>query len=483
METIKRNDSIIHQRVPAMVSSNKSFTSTSSSSIISDSTNDSDCFNISFLTQNTHNYNRLLDDLSIIDNMYGSFGQESELNSYDKQVLDMARQVTYKHEVLNDLLQSERIYATNLIHFQKEFVVPFQSWLDTAEDRTIIAKFTQSPEKSDLGILLKTMNSLMHSHHEFLKALDDRIHLWGPTQLISDVFHQLLDSMKVYDAFLKDHTIFILTLDRLYKFPSFVKWLKTLRIHRSHPTTRIKIEDIIHYIQIPVNRSSTYVTALKQLCQYSDPSHPDYTSLTRVLQKFQSLCGSWDESIHDFHSHLMVTEAYYSIFNCPVQNTLNRRLLLSAHLTKVDLNDLSSMSDNRMYLLYNDHLIFCRRKKKRTQEEDGVHRKLVYKGSIPLRNAEIKLLSPTFLSKMTECKKTSFFRMNKRIQADTVSIASSVMSTTEAFGFELITMENELMNQPQMKKRHILRTTSLEEQYLWYETIRQCIQSVNATPL
>ncbi|CEJ04221.1 hypothetical protein RMCBS344292_18188 [Rhizopus microsporus] len=172
----------------------------------------------------------------------------------------------------------------------------------------------------------------------------------------------------------------------------------------------------------------------------------------------------------------MVLEVYRTVHGCPVNVTLNRRLILFADLIKVDVDDVTATSDVRTYYLYSDHLIFCRKQK----DKKDASRKLVYKGSLNLRGAELKYLSPALVTKMCETKKSSLFKIGKK------STDSTSLPGTEAFGFELVTTEinaeavapmyfSGATIPPQVasgpvRRRHILRTRTAEEQKMWYES-------------
>lgn len=190
----------------------------------------------------------------------------------------------------------------------------------------------------------------------------------------------------------------------------------------------------------------------------------------------------------------MVLEAYRTIQECPIHITIYRRLLLFAHLIKVDLDDITLTTDVRMYFLYNDSLIYCRRqkenKKKNSSEEEK--KKLVYKGTLALRGADVRLLAPSFLAKMVEVKKP-LFRIGKKSTASD----SSSLPGVEAFGFELVTTEVNVdamspMHQnyqsatmaggAAIKRRHILRTRSQAENTVWFETLKRAIKVANSLP-
>jgi hypothetical protein len=186
---------------------------------------------------------------------------------------------------------------------------------------------------------------------------------------------------------------------------------------------------------------------------------------------------------------LLVLEAARAIQACPILVTPQRRLLLFANLIKVDLDDITLTPDIRMYFLYNDSLIYCKRQK---ENKKDIEKKLVYKGTLSLRGADVRQLAPAFCAKMCEVKK-SLFRIGKKSSSDTGSLPG-----VEAFGFELVTSEISLdamtpLHQnyqsamagagAPIRRRHIMRTSSKHEQKTWFETIRKAIAIANAQPI
>lgn len=178
----------------------------------------------------------------------------------------------------------------------------------------------------------------------------------------------------------------------------------------------------------------------------------------------------------------MALESFLSIEDCPVQITLDLRLLLFAQLVKIDMDDITLTSDVRMYFLFNDYLIFCKKPKER---KGGPEKKMECKGIISLSGATLRLLSNEFLTKMCEVKKP-LFRIGKKS-------AESNLTNTEAFGFELVTSElviNGISSHQQdfqgslssnisvIKRRHPIRTRSLKEQNLWVEAISKAIRAI-----
>jgi hypothetical protein len=94
---------------------------------------------------------------------------------------------------------------------------------------------------------------------------------------------------------------------------------------------------------------------------------------------------------------------------------------------------------------------------------------------------------------MVEVKRSllSSFRSSKKSSAD-ANDPRKLVPPSPAFGFELIISENNLDITPSnfenatstsglpLKRRHIIRTQSLEEQKIWVETLRKVIQHVKS---
>lgn len=155
------------------------------------------------------------------------------------------------------------------------------------------------------------------------------------------------------------------------------------------------------------------------------------------------------------------------------------------------MDDITSISDVRLYLLYNDALIYCKIQKDKKKSSSNNEPKFVYKGTLNLRGAEVRQLAPSFCAKMVEVKKP-LFRLGKKSNTD-----SSSLSDTEAFGFELVSTEVNLDAMSPMHqnyqtatasagnpllRRHVIRTSSRKQQKIWFEGIRDAIANANKKP-
>ncbi|KAG2210246.1 hypothetical protein INT47_003231 [Mucor saturninus] len=309
-----------------------------------------------------------------------------------------------------------------------------------------------------------------------------RLEVWGPTQIISDLLDAFKSKLSIYDQFMENHPKFVMLLDALYKLPGFKKFMYATLGDNSDK--KEMMDGLLHYIHTPLHRLNAYIRSLKHIIRYSDRSHPDYSSLLSVSGNFKSLEKKLSGKVNRCQSHLIALESILSIVDCPLLLTMNLRLLLFAQLIKIDLDDPSATSDVRMYFLYNDTLIFC----KKAKEKKGGEKKLEYKETINLSATTVRLLSPEYLAKMCEVKKP-MFRIGKKT-AETIAPVHN-----EAFGFELVTTEinvsgmavpqmeydgNGLLNGITSKRRHAIRTRSLIEQNIWVEAIYKAIRAAKS---
>lgn len=122
---------------------------------------------------------------------------------------------------------------------------------------------------------------------------------------------------------------------------------------------------------------------------------------------------------------------------------------MSGLLIRVDLSSPQSTQDIRTYLLYNDLLIHTQ-KLKTTSVQNNQTEKLIYKGSIPLKHAEVLPLSSKVISKISATKKAPSlaFMRNK-------SDAKDNNKATPVYGFELQVNDIVAESQTRMDNRYV----------------------------
>ncbi|KAG1152288.1 hypothetical protein G6F37_007595 [Rhizopus arrhizus] len=439
-------------------------------------------------TNTTSHYSQLIDDLGIIDDIYHYFNDENEAESYERQMADTARNVSQKQYTVEKICQSEEQLVQDLIAFHQVYLVHLQRWTQEPNNSDLFTKYPQLCSQIALDDLIDQVLSLIRIHRQFLNDFKERLEIWGPTQFISDVFSSLFENLSAYEPFLNSYPSTIVSINTLYsKSSSFIKFLESCMFKSDKP-----VRDLLYYLKIPLQRVSSYASALSCIVSVTEPSHPDYRALIRIEGKFRYHEKKRKNLIKDRLAHIRALEASRSVLSSPATVTSTRRLYITGLLTRVDLSDPQSFNDTRTYLLYNDYFFYCQKTKPFNKK--STIQKLQYKGLINLRNAEISPLSSQVIAKITEIKKpsvlTAAFKRGKNTERAPV--------VTAVYGFQLATHEVSVENSsgtvlpgsmpgngiapPQVnlgKQQFIMRTQTEAEQKAWMSLIEKVIHHLS----
>ncbi|KAI7863581.1 Dbl homology domain-containing protein [Spinellus fusiger] len=404
-------------------------------------------------------YRQLMSDLSIIDDFCEEYATEEV---YDEYVVDRARDVVQKHDAIQALLQSETDHIDTLARLQV-YCTSLQHECQAYSSNLHL----NSIHINELKTLLKNVYSMINVHRQFHRELSERLKIWGPTQLVADVFVQLYEGLASYESFQNHYPVVIMALDSLFKSPFFMK-----RMASCMEANECPMQDMLACLKSPLLRFGAYSYALEQLVQHTEPSQPQYLCLLHTAHKFQTREKMWKEIIQDRLRHADVLHAYLNFQHCPMVVTPTRRLLLRAQLIRVNITDPSSISDIRTYILYNDVLVICRRERKESR--------LQYKESISLAQAYIRPLNKQLISRMLEVKKPNSFPLLFNRKSTQKDNASDQM----AYGFEVFAPHSPSADafapiSAKTCRRYIMRTRTLEEQQLWMGRLYEVASSMS----
>ncbi|KAI8342276.1 Dbl homology domain-containing protein [Chlamydoabsidia padenii] len=455
-----------------------------------------------YVDQNVDSYHQLMDDLSIIDDIYNSYDHEQLNLALDNQVAYSTKNGALKQQMVQHLIQTESQFIDDLYAFHTHFA--------TKMPQFHLQKTKLAFQPSDCAILFNPTASLISVHQDLLDELQQRLSIYGPTQITSDIFQRFFENMHSgYISYLNSFSTTLLTLDRLHKTNPFVKFLESC--HQSAKP----LQEFGYYIRLPLTRLNVYTQTVVQCTQLTEPGHPDYNALVQISQQYKARQQQWQALIDNCLSHYRVYECFRLVQHSPALVTPTRRLLLHSELIHIDPSTPTDMSDRRIYILYNDMLIFCK------QQKDG---KLTYKGTVVLDKTVLRPMDTKITNKIYEKhqkmvtqqqqggRKLSLFGMKKNQETTTrqatrtstvsSSASSSTSSSTEEFcvyGIEFFfqyLMDNSLLaytsplsgyggtvmsnnlNSDSLR-RHIVRMKSLEEQQLWTTHLQQVIKNVS----
>ncbi|CAO3635078.1 unnamed protein product [Cunninghamella blakesleeana] len=363
-----------------------------------------------YVDQYSNSYHQLMDDLSIIDDIYDNYDHDQLSTVIDTQVACSSKNGVLKHQMVQHLIGSESQFLGDIIMYQDHIASYIRSY-STPKNNKLLFK------QIDCDILFKPVQSLNSIHQSFLDDLQQRLDIWGPTQLISDVFFRFFENMEdAYYIYIKGFSETLLTLDHLQKSAPFLKALESCYQLNSN------LKEIGYYIQAPLLRLKTYTTLIQECLNLTEPTHPDYNHLANITQKYKTRQNNLQPIINDCLSHYRVYEYFHNTLSSPALLTPTRRLLLVTECIHIDPSSPSDLSDIRTYLLYNDLFVFSKKLK------DG--KKYQHKGIITLTKTILKPLEPKIITKIQEKKaKLRQQQQQQQQQKSSASISPSTSST------------------------------------------------------
>ncbi|KAI8338208.1 Dbl homology domain-containing protein [Chlamydoabsidia padenii] len=413
-------------------------------------------------------YDQSMDDLSIIDDIYSSYDQEQM--SWDNRAVN--ENDALKEQMMQQLIQTESQFLGDLDAFQSHYITTMRQFQ--------VQKNKLAFQPQDGDIVAHPLQHLTSAHHTLVVDLRQRLSIYGPTQITSDIFYQFFERMNdIYTDYMESFSLSLMTLDRLQKTNTFVKFTESCR--QLNPS----LKEFGYYLRLPLTRISVYTQTVERCTQLTEPSHPDYLALIKITQQYKNRQSLWQPSIDDCLAHYKVYECYRLVRNSPALVTPTRRLILHSELTHIDPSLPTDLSDRRTYILYNDLFIFCK-------HHDNA---LYYHGIVILDQTVLKPLDTKIANKILQHgghRKRSLFGIKKQ--------EVSPGSPRHVYGLELFfqfvrdkdatTYLNPILNygggvannvpSSDSLRRHILLMNSMEEQQLWMNHLQQVIKSITS---
>jgi hypothetical protein len=138
---------------------------------------------------------KLMEDMSIIDDLYNDFADQVETDFYEVEVRYRDRE-----QSIQDIYHSELEYIALLQHGREIFENKMRLQVQQQSKRGGLLSSSNKILCTDqeINILFALHQDILATHHRFLDELDERFRIWGPTQLISDVFREFVSMFKFF---------------------------------------------------------------------------------------------------------------------------------------------------------------------------------------------------------------------------------------------------------------------------------------------
>ncbi|ORX55664.1 Dbl homology domain-containing protein [Hesseltinella vesiculosa] len=296
----------------------------------------------------------------------------------DSNLIGQEMEYRQRESIVQQLLTTEKAYAHSLSLLDSHFLKPLKNDTKKSSFHFLGNKKMVCTDR-EFKWLFNNVETLVQQHRAILASLEERLQIWGPTQIISDVLHAWIPKLDMYYEYIRHYDVAMTTFDRLTKYQPFAKF-----IQQAQKTPTLKNETLVSLLQIPLQCIPRYESLFSALADHTTALHPDYRPLHHVKREMDALAKKMHSRLVDAENVSQVQKLQQHILHSPFGPNARRRLILQKELDRVIVNG-KVQSDLQAAILFSDLLVFVRPKL------DGPG--LLYKSHVPLEHAKIRSLS------------------------------------------------------------------------------------------
>ncbi|KAI9321251.1 Dbl homology domain-containing protein [Dichotomocladium elegans] len=345
-----------------------------------------------------------------------------------------------RDDIVQQLYGSERAYLETLELTMNVFFKPLRKDAKQSSFNFLGMKKMVCTER-ELRWLFGNFEDIVRSQRTIADSFEKRMRIWGPTQIISDVFSSWYQLLDVYHAYLDNYDVAVTTYERLTRYQPFKKF-----IDAAHKNPSLKGATLLSLLQIPVGTITRYAQFITKLADSTTPMHPDYAGLLSCKQRILSIADGIMTKLQDANNVDEVLTIHQAFVGAPFSVKAQRRLIFYGQLTRIVVGTRST-SEERTYFLFSDQLVIVR---PRQVDQRTV---LQYKGHLVLERARVRALAPEDASGQEHC----FELVSSFHGVDTLNTTYMGSSTV-----------------------HILKAKSQQDKEEWIQKLQQVIDTLDA---
>ncbi|ORY93849.1 Dbl homology domain-containing protein [Syncephalastrum racemosum] len=315
--------------------------------------------------------------LDIIDDL--------DFDDVDDGLIDHEMGHRHREALVQELHSSEQAYLQSLEDLSRIFEKPLRKDAKSSKLSFLGMKKMVCTER-EIRWLFCNMDDILQVHQSNLASLNERLRIWGPTQIISDIFMAWLPKLSVYTTYLDNYSVAVSTYERLTRYQPFKKFIDT-----AHKEPALQGATLLSLLQVPAGCITRYAHLITKLAEATSPMHPDYHGLGQCRQRIQQLAEDLRPRVEDVDNVNQVMAIQEALVGAPFGAKAQRRLVLQGSISRggvVKQDQTTPLNEDRIYILFSDMLVIVRPK------QEGTGRTVLqYKDAIPLERARIRRLS------------------------------------------------------------------------------------------
>uniref|UniRef100_A0A8C0KU15 Phosphatidylinositol 3,4,5-trisphosphate-dependent Rac exchanger 1 protein n=1 Tax=Canis lupus dingo TaxID=286419 RepID=A0A8C0KU15_CANLU len=280
------------------------------------------------------------------------------------------RQLRLRLCVLNEILGTERDYVGTLRFLQSAFLHRIrQNVADSVE---------KGLTEENVKILFSNIEDILEVHKDFLAALEYCLHPEPQSQHeLGNVFLRFKDKFCVYEEYCSNHEKALRLLVELNKIPTVRAFLLSCMLLGGRKTTDIPLEG---YLLSPIQRICKYPLLLKELAKRTPGKHPDHPAVQSALQAMKTVCSNINETKRQMEKLEALEQLQSHIEGWEGSNLTDicTQLLLQGTLLKISAGNIQE----RAFFLFDNLLVYCKRKSRVTGGKKSTKRTKSINGSL-----------------------------------------------------------------------------------------------------
>ncbi|NWR40807.1 PREX1 protein, partial [Regulus satrapa] len=218
-------------------------------------------------------------------------------------------------------------------------------------------------------ILFSNIEDILGVHKEFLAALEFCLQPEPQSQHeLGNVFLKFKDRFFVYEEYCSNHEKALRLLMELNKIPTVRTFLLGCMLLGGRKTTDIPLEG---YLLTPIQRICKYPLLLKR----TPSKHPDHPAVQNALQAMKTVCTNINETKRQMEKLEALEQLQSHIEGWEGSNLTDicTQLLLQGTLLKISAGNIQE----RMFFLFDNLLVYCKRKSRVTGKKTSKRTKSI----------------------------------------------------------------------------------------------------------
>ncbi|KAI8985148.1 Dbl homology domain-containing protein [Pilobolus umbonatus] len=299
-----------------------------------------------------------------------------DYDDVDDGLIDQEMIHRYREKIIRELYDEEKKYVDTLDFLVHSIIIPLRNNIEQPTFNFLGLKKAPCTQQ-ELKWLFCNLDDIHQLHQKIIVSFHERLTIWGPTQIISDVMQRWFSKLQnLYQIYMDNYDLMIATYDKLSKHQPFKKFVETIE-----KNGKIKGINLLQFLKTPLQFMPRCSNTINLLSDNTSPMHPDYVGLLQCKQRIHQIFNYLKYKMDDVKNINEVYSIHQSMIGQPFSFKSDRRLILRDDIPR---GNNKYLANDRVHYLFTDIIVIARKK------FSTVH----YKGHLLIDSCYVRALSP-----------------------------------------------------------------------------------------